>query len=215
MRALAIDRPAVVDWYLRNRARSRAIFDLIDPAAYYSRPIALRNPIVFYEGHLPAFSVISFLRRGLGLPPVDVRLEKLFERGIDPDSADAAVPRSGASTIWPSRDEVRAFARECDEAVTAAIADFTPTPEAIEGLYTALEHEAMHQETLLYMWHRLGYDLKRRRSISDDRYPIADGLSSNGAAATSAAVVVPAGDAVLGADRGAVTFGWDNEFDQH
>ena len=30
MRALAIDRPAVVDWYLRNRARSRAIFDLID-----------------------------------------------------------------------------------------------------------------------------------------------------------------------------------------
>ena len=45
---------------------SRAIFDLIDPSAYYTRPIALRNPIVFYEGHLPAFSVIAFLRRGLG-----------------------------------------------------------------------------------------------------------------------------------------------------
>ena len=45
-------------WYLRNRERSRALFDLIDPAVYYSRPIALRNPIVFYEGHLPAFSVI-------------------------------------------------------------------------------------------------------------------------------------------------------------
>ena len=118
----AIDTTAATSWYQRNRARSDAIFDLIDPSAYYTRPIALRNPIVFYEGHLPAFSVIAFLRRGLGLPPVDARLETLFERGIDPDSADAAVPRSGASTVWPSRDEVRAFARACDEAVLAGIA---------------------------------------------------------------------------------------------
>ena len=87
MRSIAIDRSAVVDWYLGNRARSRAIFDLIDPAAYYSRPIALRNPIVFYEGHLPAFSILAFLRRGLGRGPIDERLERLFERGIDPDSA--------------------------------------------------------------------------------------------------------------------------------
>ena len=108
-----LDTRAAVDWYRRNRERTEAIFDLIAPDAYYSRPIALRNPIVFYEGHLPAFSVIAFLRRGLGLPPVDARLEKLFERGIDPDSADGAVPRSGAATIWPSRDEVRAFASAC------------------------------------------------------------------------------------------------------
>src|SRR5215471_13531483 len=137
----ALDRAALVDWYRRNRDRSAALFDMIDPAAYYTRPISLRNPIVFYEGHLPAFSVLAFLRRGLGRPPVDARLEKLFERGIDPDSEAAAVPRSGASTAWPPRDEVLAFARACDEAVLAAIADGTMTPEAIEGLYTALEHE--------------------------------------------------------------------------
>src|SRR6185295_9671421 len=95
---IAIDRESLIDWYLRNRARSRAIFDLIEPSAYYSRPIALRNPIVFYEGHLPAFSIISLMRRGLEAPPVDARLEKLFERGIDPDSAESAVPRSGSST---------------------------------------------------------------------------------------------------------------------
>ena len=96
-----LDRDTAIAWYRRNRERSRAIFDLIDPSAYYSRPIALRNPIVFYEGHLPAFSVIAFLRRGLGRPSVDERYETLFARGIDPDSADAAVPRSGAATIWP------------------------------------------------------------------------------------------------------------------
>src|SRR5205809_5789204 len=116
-----VDAAAAADWYRRNRQRSEALFDLIDPAAYYTRPISLRNPIVFYEGHLPAFSVLAFLRRGLGRPPVDPRLETLFERGIDPDSQDAAVPRSGASTVWPSRDEVRAFARACDDAMLAAL----------------------------------------------------------------------------------------------
>src|SRR5215510_14851867 len=128
----AIDTSSAVEWYMRNRARSAAIFDLIDPAAYYSRPIALRNPIVFYEGHLPAFSVLAFLRRGLGRPAIDARLERLFERGIDPESEASAVPRSGASTIWPLRDEVRAFGRACDDAVLAALADVNPTPQAIE-----------------------------------------------------------------------------------
>src|SRR5947209_7037120 len=101
----ALDRAALADWYRRNRTRSAALFDLVDPVAYYARPISLRNPIVFYEGHLPAFSVLAFLRRGLGRPAVDARLEKLFERGIDPDTEAAAVPRSGASTAWPTRAE--------------------------------------------------------------------------------------------------------------
>ena len=206
---LAVDRQSLVDWYRRNRTRSEAIFDLIDPSAYYSRPIALRNPIVFYEGHLPAFSVIAFLRRGLGRPPVDARLEKLFERGIDPDTTEAAVPRSGASTIWPSRDEVRAFARACDEAILAALGR-DPLPP--EGLFTALEHEAMHQETLLYMWHRLPYGQKRgaRHEAGGARSEVRGSRSE-----VRGAVTVPAGSAVLGADRSAVTFGWDNEFDAH
>jgi ergothioneine biosynthesis protein EgtB len=224
MLSTTIDTGAALEWYRRNRVRSDALFDLIDPSAYYTRPISLRNPIVFYEGHLPAFSVLAFLRRGLGRRSVDARLEKLFERGIDPDSEAGAVPRSGASTIWPSRDDVCAFARACDEAVIAGLADLTPTREAIEGLYTALEHEAMHQETLLYMWHRLPYEQKRRPArsmadgrhpMSDGRYPTADAHSSGGVAAIRASVTVPAGDAVLGADRDSVTFGWDNEFDRH
>ena len=54
----ALDRTRLLDWFNRNRRRSAALFDLIDPAVYYERPITLRNPIVFYEGHLPAFNVI-------------------------------------------------------------------------------------------------------------------------------------------------------------
>ena len=205
-----LDRASAIAWYRRNRVRSRAIFDLIEPSAYYSRPIALRNPIVFYEGHLPAFSVIAFLRRGLGRPPVDERLETLFARGIDPDTVDAAVPRSGASTIWPSREEVLAFAERCDRAVLDALEHEPDLPQ--EGLYTALEHEAMHQETLLYMWHRLPYEQKRK---PDGRWTTGVEPGSARAVAASASIRIPAGDATLGADRSAVAFGWDNEFDSH
>jgi ergothioneine biosynthesis protein EgtB len=220
----SVNREAAIEWYRRNRMRSEAIFDLIDPAAYYTRPIALRNPIVFYEGHLPAFSVIAFLRRGLQRPAVDRRLEDLFARGIDPETTAGAVPRSGVGTIWPRRDEVRAFGRACDEAVLDALETAEMLP--VEGLFTALEHEAMHQETLLYMWHRLAYEQKRKPSIPNAQFPtpktqipgsLGVGSWKSGVVPTPvrATTSIPAGEATLGARRGEVIFGWDNEFDAH
>ena len=213
--AIPVDRQRLIDWYQRNRERSRELFDLLDPAAYYTRPIALRNPIVFYEGHLPAFSVIALLKRGLGQPGVDARMEQLFERGIDPDSIDAAVPRSGAGTIWPSRDDVLAFGRRADDALIEALAH-APFDVAAgehramrrgEAIFTALEHEAMHQETLLYMWHRLPHAQKRApQSLRYER---------GGEPPRYATASIPAGVATLGANRGAIPFGWDNEFDEH
>ena len=226
---IPVDRAQLIDWYRRNRARSRQLFDLIDPDAYYTRPIALRNPIVFYEGHLPAFSVIALLRRGLGLAGVDAGLERLFERGIDPDSVDQAVPRSGAGTEWPSRDEVIAFGRRADEAIIDALerAPFDlvggehRAMRRGEAIFTALEHEAMHQETLLYMWHRLPHHQKRA-PLGQKRAPLgqdsaAAGLryERGGDPPRRATVAIPAGEATLGADRAAIPFGWDNEFGAH
>ena len=202
------------DWYLRNRARSRSLFDLIDPDAYYTRPISLRNPIVFYEGHLPAFSVIAFLKRGLGQPGVDERLESLFARGIDPEDEQSAVPRSGASTRWPARAEVIAYGSAADEAVLKAMERISLEPAAagssealrIEGVFTALEHEAMHQETLLYMWRRLPYHQKRP--------PAGIAYELGGAPPRYESVAIPPGVATLGADRSELLFGWDNEFER-
>src|SRR3569832_181911 len=88
----------------------------------------------------------------------------------------------------------------------AAIARFTPTPEAVEGLYTALEHEAMHQETLLYMWHRLPYDQKRHIALAPEH----DVRPVRPAHLTAA---IPAGNATVGARRDELAFGWDNEFE--
>src|SRR5438552_15327852 len=92
-------RPALVAWYHRTRARSQALFDLLADEAYYSQPIALRHPIVFYEGHLPAFSFNTLVKKGLGGSSIDPPLETLFARGIDPADAAAAEAR-GARIAW-------------------------------------------------------------------------------------------------------------------
>jgi ergothioneine biosynthesis protein EgtB len=207
---MAFDRDSAVAWYRKNRARSRALFDLISAEAYYSQPIALRHPIVFYEGHLPAFSFNTLVKRALGRPSIDARLEALFARGIDPHESAAAGAEPGrAASLWPARDEVHRFADEADRQVIDALEHAElerpgdPLLDRAEAVFTILEHEAMHQETLLYMWHRL--PLAQKRAPAGYR-PRVDGASPR-----QEWIEVPAGCATLGIARDAVAFGWDNE----
>src|SRR5262249_28262934 len=151
----------------RNRARSKAIFDLIVEDAYYERPISLRHPIVFYEGHLPAFSFDTLVKRGLGKPSIDRHFETLFARGIDPHESAAGSLENGRGG-WPTRAALQQFAEEADRQVLDALADADldqpghPLMDRAEAVFTILEHEAMHQETLLYMWQRLPLGAKIR-----------------------------------------------------
>jgi ergothioneine biosynthesis protein EgtB len=204
----AVDRHALTDWHRKNRARTRRLFDAVRPEAYLDRPIALRNPIVFYEGHLPAFAVNTLLKKGLGDPPIRADFETLFERGIDPE--DEASMKAGAS-IWPERDDVLAYAEEADRRILDALArrDIAreDSPMLAGGLaaFTILEHEAMHQETLLYMWNRL--PRARKVTPADAAAPVPGGDPP-----PRERVRVAAGRARLGASPGEIPFGWDNEF---
>ena len=162
----ALDRRRILDRFTGIRQRTRALFDILDESMYYERPIALRNPVVFYEGHLPAFAVNTLIKRGLGRRGVDEHLERIFERGIDPATEAAAMARGNPS--WPSRDVVRAFAAEADRLIVDAIATADldrgdrPLLRRAEALWTIIEHEEMHQETLAYMWHELPVTVKRK-----------------------------------------------------
>jgi iron(II)-dependent oxidoreductase len=197
-----LDPQALAAWYVRNRERSARLFDAIRPEAYEARPIALRNPICFYEGHLPAFAVNTLLKRGLGQPGLDSDFELLFERGIDPESEDA-VP--AAASLWPPRAAIRAYAAAADEAVLDALG--RAGEGAADAAGTVLEHETMHQETLHYIWHRLEYDRKvRPAALSPPRLGTEP--------PPRRAVRIPAGAATLGAppEEG---FVWDNERPRH
>ena len=146
---MVFDRSAAAAWYRRNRARSRRLFDLLVEETYYSQPIALRHPIVFYEGHLPGFSFNTLLKKGLGRPSIDAKLETLFARGIDPhESGAGGAGRAGGE--WPSRDVVHQFADEADRQVIDALVNGDieqaghPMLDGAEAAVTILEHEAMH-----------------------------------------------------------------------
>jgi ergothioneine biosynthesis protein EgtB len=206
-----VDRTFFINWYRRNRQRSSAIFDLLTDDAYYSQPISLRHPIVFYEGHLPAFSFNTLVKKGLGERGIDARLEQLFARGIDP-AEDGAPPRD-ARADWPSRDAVREFAAEADRRVLAALEQATldrarhPLLDRSEAVFAILEHEAMHQETLLYMWHRLPFSQKKP--------PAGYAPRTTGGVPVQETVRVPAGVATVGVDRNQIPFSWDNERPSH
>jgi ergothioneine biosynthesis protein EgtB len=206
--ATELNREALADWYRRNRQRSRELFEMVRPEAYYSRPIFLRHPIVFYEGHLPAFSVNTLVKKAIGRPGVDERLERLFARGIDPEDETAASRSQRAE--WPSREEIGRFADDCDTVVLGALANAPleqaghPLLHEGQAVYTILEHEAMHHETMLYMWHQLSYEQKQAPpDVSAD---------DSGITPSPGRVAVPAGRTTLGARPGEIPFGWDNEF---
>ncbi|HZT11285.1 MAG TPA: SUMF1/EgtB/PvdO family nonheme iron enzyme [Candidatus Baltobacteraceae bacterium] len=204
-----LDRDALARWYRRNRERSERLFGLVDEQSYYERPIALRHPFAFYEGHLPAFSFLVLNERGLRQEPLDARLEKLFERGIDPASTQAA--QALQPSDWPTRAQILEFGSRCDQRVLDAIAHAKLADASVprlargQAVYTILEHEAMHHETLVYIIHRLAADRKTYvHQEHTDSTPPANEF-----------VDVAAGTAVLGADRETAPFGWDNEFAEH
>ncbi len=51
-----LPRAQLAGRYRGNRLRSRRLFAIVKPETYLDRPIPLRLPIVFYDGHIPAFT---------------------------------------------------------------------------------------------------------------------------------------------------------------
>src|SRR5207237_7631804 len=114
---------------------------------------------------------------------------------------------------WPDHKTVRAFADEADrrviEALTGAEVEQPGHPmlDRAEAVFCILEHEAMHQETLLYLWHRLPFEQKRR--------PPGYAPRVDGSVPVVEWIEIPAGRATLGVDRDSMPFGWDNELPAH
>lgn len=208
-----LTRDELLAWFRAARRRTAQIFEIFDESAYYQRPIALRNPLVFYEGHLPAFTINTLVKLALGRPGLDEQFETLFARGIDPESEAAVHDPAG---VWPSREAVQAYGREADACIeeilrSATIEDDTvPALRRGEAVLTILEHELMHQETLLYMLHNLPHAMKR---ADQWRGASIAGAAASTALRTPATALIPHGVVTLGSRRS--QFGWDNEFDEH
>jgi ergothioneine biosynthesis protein EgtB len=193
-------------------ARSDALFRMLTPEALAAQPIALRQPFIFYLGHLPAFAWNQVCRGVLGQPSFDPAFDDLFARGIDPVETDSY--GAAAADAWPAVAPILSY-RDCiREAIRDARAELkrrarTGNDDVLirqaRIFAVVLEHEVMHHETLLYMIQQLPAEQKLRP-------PGLPPLERGAVAAPARPVAVPGARVRLGADFGDVPFGWDNEF---
>jgi len=180
---------------------SDRLFGALADEAWLEQPIALRQPLLFYVGHLPAFAWNQLGRGVLGLPSFRPDLDGLFERGIDPTGVDAYVP----AVTWPERARVLEYRDRVRARLEGPLSDPGLPRDGEAVLAMVVEHELMHHETLLYMFQELDHGLKRRP-------PDWPALPLPCEPRPARTVEVPAGEAALGAVPGSLLFGWDNEF---
>src|ERR1043166_908308 len=190
-----VTRADLLARFREGRARSKQIFAIPVEEAYYERPIALRTPIVFYEGHLPAFNVNTLMKLALRENGIDEHYETLFARGIDPEDE---VSVKNPTDLWPTRNCVQKYGAQSDEMIEQALESATiedddvPQLRNAEAALAILEHEEMPQETFRYMMHNLPYEKKR---VSSDAGRIA------GATQKQELIAIPAGEATGGNTR--------------
>ena len=133
-----------------------------------TKPIVWRHPFIFYVGHLPAFSWNQICGGILHWPSFNAYFDDLFCRGIDPDVDTGECHwHPEVPDQWPSaRRDGRVIATRC-------VRRFLDSIEAIAYCRSGdllaqggrvfelvLEHEYMHQETLLYMMQQMAPDAK-------------------------------------------------------
>ena len=182
------------------------LFRVVRPEALYDRPIAERNRIVFYIGHVEAFDWNLLTSTLFEAPGFNPGFDKLFAFGIDP--VGGSLP-SDRATDWPALTEIDGYARRGRETIDRALgrlaAGSVDSPGKREQiLNVAIEHRLMHAETLAYMFHWLPPSNKIAGASEADLPAMPSAVPEQ--------IAIPAGLATLGRHTG---FGWDNEFAEH
>src|SRR5499426_2423024 len=147
--------------------RTDAIFALLSEREICVRPIVWRHPFIFYIGHLPAFSWNQICGAILNWKSFNPYFDDLFCRGIDPDVDTGECHwHPEVPDAWPDlgevlkyRDDVRNTLLESVDAMRH-VKSKDIMAHGGRVFQMVLEHEYMHQETLLYMIQQLPADQK-------------------------------------------------------
>jgi gamma-glutamyl hercynylcysteine S-oxide synthase len=199
--------------FLSAWSRSDELFRLIKGDDLLQQPIFWRHPFIFYVGHLPAFSWIQVSGAIATSKSFNAYFDDLFCRGIDPDVDTGECHwHPDVPDKWPERREVEEYRDSVRAAILQSI-DIIPQLSSDDLMAQngrvfelVLEHEYMHQETLLYMMQELPFH-KKNRPAKTVRYSFQP-------APASMARRIASGKARLGAKFSELDFGWDNEFSE-
>src|SRR6266496_853696 len=208
-RELAVE-PALLERIGDARRKSDELFNVVQPASMYERPIPERHRIIFYVGHLEAFDWNLLHENVFGLKSFHPEFDRLFAFGIDP--VGGGLPKDQPSD-WPSLEMVRNYVRTIRAALDEKlVGSLDPEAHMRDGfplnalLNVAVEHRLMHVETLAYMFHQLPLSSKIKQF---------DAPAPGNSLVAPSMINIPGGSAALGLSRAAASFGWDNEFEKH
>ena len=153
-RLLTVDRAARVALVPHATARARARCSICSPtSAYYSQPIALRHPIVFYEGHLPGVQLQHAGQEG-ARPAEHRRAARDAVRARHRSARDRGAPSGGreVGSVGERRRGAASgrratsftqFADEADRQVLDALANARPRtarPSAARSRRSGVHH---------------------------------------------------------------------------
>ncbi len=147
--------PTLKDWTELWAAWDAVVTHMLPEQDRLSKPIPLRNPCIFYLGHIPTFLDMHVARALNGQLVVPEQYREIFERGIDPEveHPEHCHPHSKIPAAWPNPREIadlqsKVRLRVQDLYKSGTIND---NRALARGLWLAFEHEAMHLETLMYI----------------------------------------------------------------
>lgn len=188
--------------------RYESLFEVLtQDEAYFRKPITLRHPLIFYFGHTATFFINKLLIAKLIKERINPRFESMFAVGVDEMSWDDL---SELHYDWPSVAEVKAYRSEVRSVVDGLIGQMPLRLPINWGspwwvILMGVEHERIHLETssVLIRQHDLRYV---KRHLAWPHCPV------SGTAPKNDLIEIAAGEIVLGKERDALHYGWDNEY---
>ncbi|GAD93761.1 hypothetical protein FG01683.1 [Paecilomyces variotii No. 5] len=147
--------PSLEEWQQLWTAWELVTLKMIPKEALHEKPIPLRNPLIFYLGHIPTFEDIHIARATREPPTEPEYYQQIFERGIDPDVEDPTNCHDHSETpdTWPELHEILEYREKVCKRITALYESGRACSDRTIGraLWIGFEHEGLHLETFLWM----------------------------------------------------------------
>lgn len=212
--------PSLSDWQDLWKAWDTVTLGMVPQEELLSKPIKLRNALVFYLGHIPTFLDIHLARATKSELTEPRSYPEIFERGVDPDvdNPDLCHAHSAIPDEYPPMAEILEYQQKVRSRVRKLVASEEARTNRVIGraLWLGFEHEVMHLETFLYML------LQSDRVLPPPQAMIPDFASMATKAADEAVpnewFTIPENTITIGmqdnSKKESGPFGWDNEIPQ-
>jgi len=191
--------------------RYESLFDLIaDEKSYFQKADSLRHPIIFYYGHTATFFINKFKLAKILDERIDPKLESIFAVGVDEMSWDDLNEKHYE---WPTLEETQVYRDKVYGLVSDLIDRLPLTLPITESspwwiILMGVEHENIHLETSSVLLRQLPFEMIKEDTGWKE-------CESVGDAPENELLDVSAGTVVLGKNRDAQLYGWDNEYGVH